>query len=378
MNFQPSEEQKAIAEALHEFSENEIRPAARECEEAGQPSERIAKQLFEMGVSTPVPEEFGGQGTFDTVTTVIIAEEVAWGDPGVAFCVLGSGLASTLVDLAGDEEQRKVLLSKFAEGAVGSVALAERDAGADLFELESSAVIKGATSRLSGIKYAVPLAENASVRLVVTRTEGRLGLWLIPEQIEVLAQPEDKLGLRSAKTYKLTLDGVEVPAESAIGGVDVDQKKLELALLRAKLLNAGVALGLARASLEYASDYAKDRTAFGKPIGAFQGISFKIADRATELETARLLVWKAARSVDLAEANSVKAVMAACAHAVAIAATTADDGVQILGGHGYMRDHPQEMWYRDAMTLATLDSPSMVGDLFLAGEFRAEKVEAVK
>lgn len=373
MDFQPTEEQRALTDALHEFSESEIRPAARECEEAGRPSERISKQLFEMGVATPVPEEFGGQGTFDAVTSVIIAEEVAWGDPGVAFCVLSSGVAATLIDLVGTEDQRRSLLPRMVEGAIGTVALAERDAGADFTELDATAVIKGGTAALSGIKYTVPLFEDAAIRLVVVRTDRENGLWLLGEDAGLIAQPEDKLGLRSAKTYKLVLDGLEVPVASAIGGLDAGRQKLEFGLLRAKLINAGIALGLARASLEYASGYAKERTAFGKPIGAFQGISFKIADRATELESARLMVWEAAWAVDRGDQDATSKVIAACGQAIAAAVFTADDGVQILGGHGYMRDHPQEMWYRDAMTLATLDSPSMVGDLFLAKQLRAEK-----
>lgn len=377
MDLRPTDEQQAISETLHDLCEHEIRPSAREAEEAGRPPEAVVKQLFEMGVSVPIPEEFGGQGTFDAVTSVIIAEEIAWGDPGVAFSVLGSGLAATLIDLAGTDEQRSSLLPRFSSGAVGSIALAERDAGADLTQMEASAISSGESTTLNGTKYAVPAADIAPIRLLVTNTKGRLGLWLIPEDAEIVAHSEDKLGLRSANTFKIILDNLAVPKDSLIGSDVADPRKLELALLRAKLLNAGIALGLARASLEYASDYAKERTAFGKPIGAFQGISFKIADRATDLEGARLMVWKAAKAVDDGEEGSSRAVMSACGHAVAAAVTTADDGVQILGGHGYMRDHPQELWYRDAMTLATLDSPSMIGDLFLAGVSRAEKEGAI-
>jgi acyl-CoA dehydrogenase len=361
-----TEEQQAIADALKDFALNEIRPSARECEEAGEPSARIAKQLVEMGVATPVPLEFGGQGAFDAVTSVIVAEELGWGDPGIAFGTLAPGLAATLIDLVGSEEQRADLLPKLAGGALGSVALAERDAGADISRLDSAAQLKGEVAHLSGTKYAVPAFDMAQVRLVVTGSDGGLGLWLIPEDIELVAKPEDKLGLRSARTFKVLLDGVEVPANYVIEGPEPDQQKLELALLRAKLLNAGIALGLARASFEYASNYARERTAFGLPIGAFQGISFKIADRSIDIDAARLLVWKAAWAVDEAREDADRLVFAACAHAIAAAVDSADDGVQILGGHGYVRDHPVELWYRDAMTLATLDSPSMIGDLYLA------------
>jgi acyl-CoA dehydrogenase len=366
VDLKPTEEQQAIIEAIRDFAKSEVRPANRECEEAGQVAERIEKQLLEMGVSAPVPEEFGGQGSFDTMSSVLIAEELSWGDPGVAFSVLGSGLPATIIDMVGTDQQRKDLLPKFVDGARGFVALAERDAGADFTLLET----KSDGGALTGLKYGVLNADVAPVRLVVAGEAGALGIWIVPEAAEISSQKEDKLGLRSARTFKVWLDGVE---GRLLGGDNPGLGKVKRALLRAKLLNAGVALGLARAALEYATTYAQERTAFGRPIGAFQGISFKIADRAMDLETARLLVWNAAWAVDNEREDMHQLVMSACGHAVAAAVANADDGVQILGGHGYMRDHPEELWYRDAMTLATFDSPSMVGDLFLAKSYEVQE-----
>lgn len=369
MELKATDEQQAIREALHDFSQNEIRPAARECEEAGKPSETITKQLVEMGVAAPVPEEFGGQGVFDAVTSVIIAEELAWGDPGVAFGVLAPGLAATLVDMAGSDDQRAELLPRIAEGAKGSIALAERDAGADFTQLATVAESTAGGVRLSGVKYAVPEADVAQIRLVVAKSDEGVGIWQLPTDAEVEAKPEDKLGLRAARTFKVTIEELDLPGSSVIGGPGADQDTVRRALLRSKLLNAGVALGLARAAVEYATAYAKERTAFGRPIGAFQAISFKIADRAMEIDAARLLVWKAAWGVDTGLPDADRYVMWACGQAVAAALASADDGVQILGGHGYMKDHPEELWYRDAMTLATFDSPGLVGDLYLSDAF---------
>lgn len=365
MDLQLTDEQQAIAQALHEFAENEIRPSARECEEAGQVSERIEKQLLEMGVAAPVPEDLGGQGTFDSLTSVVIAEEVAWGDPGVAFSVLGGGLPATLIDLAGTTEQRQELLPKFLDGVRGSFAIAERDAGLDFTNLDTVAEGSGDKAKLTGLKYAVLNADVAPIRIVAAARDGKPSLWLLAADAQPEAKPEDKLGLRAARTFKVRLESAEA---TQLGS---DDQKVSHALLRAKLLNAGIALGLARAALEYATDYAKERTAFGRPIGAFQGISFKIADRAMEIETAKLMVWRAAWALDTDRDDAHEAIVAGCSHAVAAAVAAADDGVQILGGHGYMRDHPEELWYRDAMTLATLDSPSMIGDIVLAGKFKA-------
>lgn len=363
MDLKPTDEQQAIVDAVKDFAASEVRPAAREAEEAGVVPDRLEKQLLEMGLSAPVAEEFGGQGTFDAVTSVMVAEELAWGDPGVAFSVLSSGVVATVIDQLGTNQQRKDLLDVFVEGGRGSLALAERDAGADPTIIEAEATLNGEGFALTGIKYGVMHADVAPVRLAVARRDEALGVFLIPAEAEVNAQPEDKLGLRAAHTFKVTLDGIE---SAELLGDGEGEDEILRALSRAKLINAGVALGLARAALEYASDYAQERTAFGRPIGAFQGISFKIADRAMDVETARLLVWRAAWSVDQGAEDAFERVMTACGHAVGAAAAAADDGVQVLGGHGYMKDHPEEMWYRDALTLATFDSPSLVGDLFSA------------
>jgi alkylation response protein AidB-like acyl-CoA dehydrogenase len=367
VNLQPTDEQQAITTVLRELAGDQIRPAARVCEEAGRPSGELEAQLLQMGVAVPVPEEFGGQGTFDAQTSVMITEEVAYGDPGVAFAVLGSGLVATLIDMVGTATQREALLPAMAAGAGGALLLAERDAGADVSRLESEVVGHDDGAVLTGTKYGVVGADGHGPRLAVARRDGALGLWLVPPSVDLIAQPEDKLGLRSARTFKVMLDGT--PAGELLGGPGYDPRLMMRSLLRAKLLNAGVALGLARASLEYATAYAKERTAFGKPIGAFQAIAFKIADRAMDVDAARLLTWKAAWAVDHDLDDADRMVVSACTQAVAAAVATADDAVQVLGGHGYMRDHPVELWYRDALTLATFDSPSMVGDLFLARGF---------
>ena len=373
MDLQPTEEQQALAQVLHDFAASEIRAAARACEEAGEVAEPIRKALLEMGVAVPVSESYGGQGSFDPVTTLIVAEELAWGDPGIAYGVLAPGVAASLIEQAGTPAQRAELLPVLTGGGRGTVALAERDAGSDLFRLDTAATPTGSGALLAGCKYAVADADTAAVLLVVAGGEEGPSLWRVPPGAGAGAAPgarlEDKLGLRSARTFKVRLDGIEVSEGDRIGGPDPEPEVLTRALLAAKLVNAGIALGLARAAVEYATRYAQERTAFGRPIGAFQAISFKIADRVTDLEAARLMAWEAGCALDAGRPDPGRRVMAACGHAVAAAAAASDDAVQILGGHGYMRDHPVELWYRDAMTLAALDTPWLVGDLFLARAF---------
>ncbi|MGH2705621.1 MAG: acyl-CoA dehydrogenase family protein [Actinomycetota bacterium] len=359
MDLAPSDEQQAIVEALREYAADEIRPAARDAEAAGTVSDRIRGQLAEMGLVCPVAEEFGGQGRIDALTAVMVAEELAWGDPGIAFALLASGSTAVVIDQVASPAQRAELLPRFAAGALGFVAVTERDAGSDASEIDARATREAGGTSLSGTKYGVPFADTASVRLVLARGSDGPALWALAPGAEPILEREDKLGLRSAPTFKLRLDGASAAAEPVGPGA-----ALASAMARHRLVYAGVALGLARASLEYATTYAGQRTAFGRPIGAFQAISFKIADHATELEAARLMTWRAAWGLDAGSDDAVRLVAAACAQALSAALAAADDGVQILGGHGFMRDHPVELWYRDAMTLAALDSPSLVGELF--------------
>ena len=364
MDLTPSEEQQALVEVLHEFAEQEVRPAARACEEAGETSGAIRSALFQMGVTVGIPEEFGGQGALDALTAIMVAEELAWGDPGTAFSVLAPGVAASVIVRAATPAQQADILPGLAQGQGACLALAERDAGGDVFRMETRASEARASEgrrpegRVTGLKYAVAGVEPGGALLVVA--EGP-SLWRLTGAATMVR--EDKLGLRSARTFKV---GFEDARAERIG---TDPQAVVRALLAAKLLHAGIALGLARAAGEYSAGYARERTAFGRPIGAFQGISFPIADRATDLDAARLLAWEAAWALDAGLPDAPRAVMAACGHAVAAALAASDDAVQILGGHGYMRDHPVEMWYRDAMTLAAFDTPWLIGDLYLARRY---------
>jgi alkylation response protein AidB-like acyl-CoA dehydrogenase len=358
MDLSPTQEQQSLVEVLHDFAASEIRPAARACEEAGEVSASLRSALVAMGVATGVGEAFGGQGAFDAVTALMIAEELGWGDPGIAYAVLAPGVVASVLQRAATPAQQAALLPGLAAGGRAALALAERDAGADPFRMETRAE-RGA---LCGTKYAV--ADPGPAGTLVVVAEGP-SIWRVAPGAVTGAVAEDKLGLRSARTLKVALDAAQAE------GIGTGTADVVAAVLAAKLVTAGIALGLARAAVEYAAAYARERTAFGRPIGAFQGISFMIADRATDLEAARLLCWEAGWALEAARQGADRLVMAACGQAVAAAAAASDDAVQVLGGHGYMRDHPVELWYRDAMTLATLDAPWLVGDLFLARGYQA-------
>lgn len=355
-DLQPTDEQRVLQETLHDFAAEVLRPAARDCEAAKQTSEDIFRQAHEIGVTAPVEEEFGGAGLFDAVTHCIVAEELAWGDPGIAYYLIGSGLASVILGLAGTEQQRQTHLPAFgAETPVKSyVAIGEKVAVGDLESLETS--VDG--EKVSGTKYGVLNASDAAVGVVVGRSSDGLAAVVLDASVDVdVLKPEDKLGLEAAPTSVVDF---AVAGEALPSGPDLTK-----ALLRAKLMTGALAVGCARASLEYASQYAIEREAFGKPIGAFQGISFKIADMAIEVDAARMSVWRAAWKIDRGEAT-LSDVAEANGQALGTAVLCGDDGVQVLGGHGYIRDHPVEKWFRDAVTLSVFDAPDAVGDMMVA------------
>lgn len=354
-DLQPTEEQAALRSTLHDFAEEVLRPRARDCEAAGATAPDILDAAHDIGVAAPVDEAFGGGGTFDAVTYVIAAEELAWGDPGIAYQVLGSGLAAIVLGVAASDEQRARYLPRFAEQspARSFVAVGEKIAAGDLESLDTT--IDG--DKVSGEKYGVLDYDDAALGIVVGRTDDGLGAVVVESGGYEVVRPEDKLGLQAAPTAIVSFDmaGDALPASPA----------LDRAILWAKVLPAAVALGCARASLEYASTYATEREAFGRPIGAFQAISFKVADMAIEVDAARIALRRAAWKIDKGEATLAD-VAEAAGQSFAAAVRCGDDGVQVLGGHGYIKDHPVEKWFRDAVTLSVFDAPDVAGDVMVA------------
>lgn len=352
-DLQPTDEQRVLRDTVREFATEVVRPAARAAEEAGSVPADLRRRVHELGVTAPVNEDLAAGPPLDAVTYVIAVEELAWGDPGIAYATFGAGLGAVALGLAGSQAQRSKHLPAFLEDEPASafVAIGERLAAGDLESLETS--IDG--PKAVGRKYGVVDAASSRFGIVVGRDHEGLAAVLFDgsDGYEIVAR-EQKLGLEAAPTYVVRFDGVGEPLASG--------PELERAILWAKLLVGAIAVGSARASLEYASRYAIEREAFGKPIGAFQGVSFKIADMAIAVDAARLAVWRAAWKIDRGDATLAD-VAEANGHALSAAILCGDDGVQVLGGHGYIRDHPVEKWFRDAVTLSVFDSPDLAGDV---------------
>jgi alkylation response protein AidB-like acyl-CoA dehydrogenase len=355
-DLQLTEEQEALKSTLHDFSENVLRPAARDCEEAKRTSPEIQKQIHEIGVTAPVDESLGGGGTFDCVTYCVAAEELAFGDPGIAYQVLGSGVAAIVLGLAGSDEQKKRLLPRFVEAdpAPSFVAYGEKVALGDLESLDTS--IDG--DKAVGDKYGVLNAGDATVGIVVGHTTEGLGAVVFEDGTGYeVTKPEDKMGLEAAPTSVVRFDGA--------GDALAASPALDQAILWTKLMTGAIAVGCARASFEHAAKYATEREAFGKPIGAFQAISHRIADMAIEIDAARLSVWRAAWKIDKGDATHAD-ISQANGQALQAATFCGDEGVQVLGGHGYIKDHPVEKWFRDAVTLSVFDPAELGGDAAVA------------
>jgi len=361
IDFEPSEDQALIVETVHQFAENEIRPRARECDEAASLPSEVLAQAHELGlVANALPEEFGGGGERSAVTGCLVAEELAWGDLSIALAILSpSLLALPLVD-SGTEAQRQALLpgltgDRFRPGAL---ALVEPRFDFDPMAPQTTAKRDGDVYVLDGHKCLVPWIEGGDVVLVAAQEEGAGQLFAVPRDAEGLAaEPESNLGTRALPTAELALSGVRVPADARIGGdAGIDLRSL---VDRGRVGLAAAACGVARAAYELSIDYAKQRETFGQPIATRQSIAFKLADMKIEIDGARLLVWEAAWRLDQG-LDATRETTLAWNQVRRVVLEVADGAVQVFGGHGYIRDYLPEMHLRNAAAFGAFEAATLV------------------
>lgn len=358
-----SEDQTTLVELVHAFAEKELRPAARDAETARATPLSLGNALHALGVACPVPEAYGGQGVPDLVTYLMVAEELAWGDPGIAYAALGAGHAALLIAQCGTRDQQDVWLPRFAgsQPAAGSVLLYE-GFGRQPSELRTRAERVGAAWVITGEKTEVLNPASPDVAVIVARRAdtAALAAFVAAGPLAGASLSRDdralgRIGLGAAPTGGLTLSGVTLPDSARLAGGD------ELALARAiawvRLTLPAIALGCARAALEFARHYATERIAFGRPIASFQGVAFPLADQDMALDAARLELFETARAVERGDdAAKIERLTGSCvarANEVALQATR--EGVQTLGGHGFITAYPVERWYRCAAALAAID-----------------------
>ena len=363
LNFAPTEEQEEICHLARSVAIEQLRPQGRNAEQQGDSSPELMQTLAQTGLTTPFSEKYGGSGALEAVTYTLIAEELGFGDGGLAMNIIGSLMGPLTVALAGTESQQEQYIRPFCDERAGylrrgSLAFAERTGGYSLAEISATARKEGESYVVNGTKRDVIHGAQSSPRVVLLRIEGTAGndglcALMVPAVVEGLQINEDvqKLGLIAAPSASYVFEDAAVEATCMLGTPGNSGVIRAAALYN--ILRAGVACGMARAALEYAMNYARERIAFGRPIASYQGIAFMVAEMAMNLDAARLLVWRAATSWDreTADETLVREAEAAQRQAISIAKSATIDAIQILGGAGFLQDHPAEMWMRNAAAL---------------------------
>jgi hypothetical protein len=356
VDFQRSEEQELLRRTVRDFAEAELRPHAREWDEAQAFPRELFATLGELGLAGVCwPTEYGGSG-LSVLDWAIVMEEMARGDAGVALSLAAHhSLASAHINLAGSEEQKRRLLTPLAKGEkVGCWGLTEPGSGSDAGGLRTTAVRDGDHWVLSGSKNFITnggIADTAVVMAVTDRAAGKKGISAFVVERGTSGfrsgKKEDKLGVRSSDTSELVFEDCRVPAGNLLGkpGLGfVDTLKI---LDRGRVGIAAFSVGIAQAALEASMRYALERKQFGHPIADFQAIQTKIADMATKVEAARLLTHRAATFADAGRNHTAESSMAKL-FASEAAVEVALDAIQIHGGYGYVKDYPVERYLRDA------------------------------
>ncbi len=363
INFQLDEEQSMLTTAIRRFSQERVRKVFRDADEEGAIPADVIAAGWELGLlPTSIPEAYGGFGEHSAVTAAVAVEEFAWGDLAAALTILTPNLLAIPLLLAGSEAQKAAYLPLFCEQTMPRVtaALTEPRVQFDVRRLQTTAVRDGDEYVLNGVKCMVPLAAGADWILVYAQEEGQNQAFLVAADTPGLAvgAPEKLMGIKSLPTYGLTLTDVRVPAAAGgaasarLGedaGIDFD-----LILNYSRVTLGAAAVGLARAAYEYAVEYAKTRQQFGEPIAHRQSIAFMLAEMAIDIDAARLLVWEAAWKLDRGE--SITREVAVMKYYVDnMALRVADQALQALGGYGYIREYPVELWLRNARGFASFD-----------------------
>jgi hypothetical protein len=356
----PDDEQKMLIDAVRDFALRACRPAALSADDACSTPATLLSTAAELGLTAiGVPEAHGGVLEHRAaVTGVLIAEALAEGDMGIALACLAPGGVATALGLWGDAEQQASYLPAFAGDSppAAAIALAEPRVLFDPSALATTARRTGAGDfLLDGVKALVPRGAEAELLLVAASIEGTPSLFLVETRSAgtgLSVEGDPAMGVRAAATARIAFDSLKLPARALVGNSDPQVYAKAVALGR--LAWCALAVGTGQAVLDYVAAYVNQRTAFGEPISNRQSVAFMVANIAIELEALRLVTYRAA---GLAETGRDFIREAALARALAAqhAMQIGSDGVQLLGGHGYTKEHPVERWYRDLRAAGMLE-----------------------
>lgn len=359
-SFEPTEEQKMLIDAVSRYAITDLRTAAHDAEENKELPPKLISKGWELGVlQASIPETYGGFGERSAVTGALAAEEMAFGDLAGALAVGTPGLFAMPILLAGSEEQKKQYLPPVIEAnwKPYTAALIEPTFDFDPNEMKTAAKVEGNAYVLTGEKTFVPFADKAEAMIVYACLENSTKAFIVPKGaagLKVGQEREKFMGLNSVPFFKVTLEGVKVPLAALLPG------DFSPVLAASRVAIAAMAIGVAKAAFAYSRDYAKDRDVFGVKVGQKQAIAFMLAEMATEIEAIRLLVWEAGWAIDNKKDDASQKAYLTVTGAIDMAMMVTDRAVQILGGHGYIREHPVELWMRNGRGFATFTGLAMV------------------
>ncbi len=355
IDFTLTEEQKACQKLVRDFAQNEIAPLARELDEEQRHSHEIIEKYYQTGLlHYIVPEEYGGPG-LGSLEGCLFGEELAAACAGVAASLIGTILGLIPLIIAGSPQLKEELLPQHVSGPnLGAFCLTEANAGSDVAGIRTTAIRDGDEYVINGTKQFITNGGVASLYSVFASEDPEkrhrgISAFMVPADTKGLShgRKEDKMGQRATDTREVIFDNVRIPARYRLGE-GLDGFKISMMTLDESRPCVGSgAVGIARAALEAAVTYSKERIQFGRPIASLQAIQFMLADMAIKVDAARMLCWKAAWMHDNGLPNTKEAAIAKCfAGDTAMQVTT--DAVQIFGGYGYMKEYPVEKYMRDA------------------------------
>jgi hypothetical protein len=380
---QTEDERREIVEMARDFAQTEIAPTAAERDRTKAPPVEEFRKLAELGFfGMLIPEQYEGLG-FDTLTYLMVVEELAAADASVAITIsVHNSLPVAMLLDHGSEEQKQYWLPMMARGeAMAAFALSEADAGSDAANVRAQAELDGSDWILNGTKAWVSHGDSAGLLLVMARTDNQeerrgpkgISAFLVPggtPGVEV-GKAEDKMGLRSSQTVSLNLNGVRLGPEHLLGAEGRGFIYALEALDQGRLGVAAQAVGIARAALEHSLRYSAERKQFDTPIKDFQGIQFKLADMATRVAAGRALTYEAARQKDTGRDVTELAGMAKL-YSSEMAMWVTTQAVQIFGGYGYMRDYPVERLFRDAKVTEIYEGTSEIQRIVIGRGLHSE------
>src|SRR5438874_6902145 len=360
-----SEDEQMFRDSVREFAEGEIRKRVEEMDEKGQLDPELMKQCFELGLmGIETPEEFGGAGG-SFFQAILAVEELSRVDPSVGvFVDVQNTLVNNAVMRWGNPEQKKKYLPQLASEKVGAYALSEAASGSDAFALQTRAVDKGDHFVLNGRKLWITNGKEAEIFVLFANANPEAGYrgitaFIVEKSFEgfTVGKKENKLGIRASSTTELILEDCKVPTENVLGEVGKGYKTSIETLNEGRIGIGAQMIGIARGALESALSYTTEREQFGKAVNEFQAVQFQLAEMATELEAARLMVYNAARMKD-ARKPFVKEAAMAKLYSSRAAERISSKAIELYGGYGFVKDYPVEKLWRDSKIGAIYEGTS--------------------